>query len=44
MGRIIRVLFLLILIGGLGLLGYAYSGLMQPPSQPVTQPVDLDGS
>ena len=42
MGRILKYLIVLMLLGVLGLLGYSYSGLMTPNTQPVTQPVTLD--
>ncbi|WP_224815056.1 hypothetical protein [Hasllibacter sp. MH4015] len=42
MGRIIILLFGLVFIGFLALVGYAYSGLMQPEVRSVTQPVTLD--
>lgn len=42
MGRIIILLFFLVLLGGLGLVGYAYSGFLQPDVRSVTEPVVLD--
>lgn len=42
MGRILILLIFIVVIGFLGLLGYAYSGFMQPDVQNVTQPVTLD--
>lgn len=42
MGRIIRFLFLLIVLGVLGLIGYSYSGYLVPTQQTVTTPVELD--
>ncbi|WP_283095193.1 hypothetical protein [Gymnodinialimonas ceratoperidinii] len=42
MGRIIILVLVLLLLGAVALVGYAYSGLMQPDVQTVTQPVDLD--
>lgn len=41
MGRLIALLLILIVLGALGLVGYSYSGLMQPDRQTVTEPVDL---
>lgn len=41
MGRVIGFLFILIVLGGLGLIGYSYSGLMTPEQRTVTEPVDL---
>lgn len=42
MGRIILLVLFLLLLGAVALVGYAYSGFMQPDVQTVTQPVDLD--
>lgn len=42
MGRIFRLFFVLIGLGILALIGYAYSGYMQPSTHQVTQPVTLD--
>lgn len=42
MGRIIRFLLLLIVLGGLGLIGYSYSGYLVPVQHSVTTPVELD--
>lgn len=42
MGRLIITLILLALLGGLALIGYAYSGFLQPEVETVTQPVTLD--
>lgn len=42
MGRIILLVLFLLLISVVALVGYAYSGFMQPDVQTVTQPVDLD--
>lgn len=42
MGRILIILIFLVILGFIGLLGYAYSGLLQPDVQTVTQPVVLD--
>jgi hypothetical protein len=41
MGRVIRFLLILIVLAGLGLVGYSYSGFMQPERESVTEPVDL---
>jgi hypothetical protein len=41
MGRVIRFLLILIILAGLGLVGYSYSGFMQPERESVTEPVDL---
>lgn len=42
MGRIIRFLLLLIVLGIAGLIGYSYSGYLVPQQTTVTVPVDLD--
>lgn len=42
MGRIIKALLVLAIVGFLGLVGYAYLGDMTPPETPVTQPVTLN--
>ena len=42
MGRIIRLLILLAALGVLGLIGYSYSGYLQPETREITQPVQLD--
>ncbi len=44
MGRIIRLLLLLGVVGFLGLTGYAYLGVKPPAPQQVTMPVTLDGN
>ena len=42
MGRIIVLVLILLVLGAVALVGYAYSGFLQPDVQTVTQPVDLD--
>lgn len=42
MGRVILLVLFLLLAGGMALVGYAYSGFLQPDVRTVTQPVDLD--
>ena len=42
MGRVLRLLAILILLGVIGLLGYSYSGFMVPEMRQVTEPVVLD--
>lgn len=42
MGRIILLVLAILIIGAVALVGYAYSGFMQPEVQTVTQPVDLN--
>lgn len=44
MGRIIRLLLLLGVVGFLALTGYAYLGVTAPEPQQVTKPVTLDGN
>ncbi len=42
MGRIIKTLLALVVLGFIGLAGFAYFGDMTPPQAPVTQPVTLN--
>jgi hypothetical protein len=42
MWRLIKFLLLLAVIAVLGLLGYSYSGYLQPVQTEITQPVELD--
>jgi hypothetical protein len=42
MGRIIKAVLTLAVLGFIGLVGYAYLGDMTPPQTPVTQPVTLN--
>jgi hypothetical protein len=42
MGRIIRFLLVVIVLGALGLIGYSYSGYLVPEQSTVTAPVTLD--
>lgn len=42
MGRIIKAILALVVLGLAGLAGYAYLGDMSPRQAPVTQPVTLD--
>lgn len=42
MGRIILLVLVLLILGAVALVGYAYSGFLQPEVRTVTQPVDLD--
>lgn len=42
MGRIILLVLFLLLLGVVALVGYAYSGFLQPDVQTVTQPIVLD--
>ncbi|MGP1355374.1 hypothetical protein [Roseicyclus sp.] len=41
MGRLIRFLLILIVLGAIALVAYSYSGFLQPEREVVTQPVDL---
>ncbi len=41
-GRIIKLLIFLAVLGLIGLIGYAYSGLMHPQTREITRPVELD--
>jgi hypothetical protein len=43
MGRLIRYLLILIVLAAIGLVGWSYSGFLQPDREVVTQPVDLGG-
>ncbi len=43
MGRILKLLLVLVVLGFAGLSGYAYLGDLTPPSQEVRQPVTLNG-
>ena len=42
MGRIIRFLVVVLVLGALGLIGYSYSGYLVPDQSTVTAPVSLD--
>ncbi|MCA3519294.1 MAG: hypothetical protein IOC87_03765 [Rhodobacter sp.] len=42
MGRILVAALILVVLGVIGLAGYAYLGDMTPPQTPVTQPVTLN--
>ena len=42
MGRIIKLLFLLAVLGFIGLAGYAYFGLPEPEAREISVPVILD--
>jgi predicted negative regulator of RcsB-dependent stress response len=42
MGRILKALFVLAVLGLAGLTGYAYFGNMAPEQTEITQPVTLD--
>lgn len=42
MTRLLKALFVLVLLGFLGLVGYAYLGDLSPQRSEVRQPVELD--
>ena len=42
MGRLLKFLILLLLLGFIGLVGYAYLGDLSPEIKEVNQPVTLD--
>ncbi|WJY21043.1 MULTISPECIES: hypothetical protein [Rhodobacterales] len=42
MGRLIKLLAVLIVLAVIGLVGYSYSGLMVPETREITVPVVLD--
>jgi len=42
MGRIIKVLLVLVLLGFIGLVGYAYLGDLSPSQSELREPVKLD--
>jgi len=41
-GALVRILAFLVVLGGIGLAGYAYLGDLDPVRERVTEPVDLD--
>lgn len=42
MGTLFKLIFILLLVGAVGLVGYAYFGDLSPPSEDVRTPVTLD--
>lgn len=42
MGRLLKFLFFVILIGAIGLVGYAYLGDLSPEQKDISTPVELD--
>lgn len=42
MGFILKILVIMIVLGGIGLVGFSYLGDLSPVTAPVVQPVDLD--
>lgn len=44
MGRLIKLLVFLIIVGIFAIIGYAYLGDLSPNRSEVNQPVELDGN
>ncbi len=44
MWRIVKFLLILLVLGALGLVGYAYLGDLSPDQTDISAPVELDGS
>lgn len=44
MRHIVKLVLVLAVLGGIGLVGYAYFGDLSPQRSQVTQPVVLDGN
>lgn len=44
MGLVVKAVLILLVLGFLGLIGYAYLGDLTPPQSEVTAPVTLDGN
>ena len=44
MRHIVKLVVILALLGGIGLVGYAYVGDLSPQRSQVTEPVSLDGN
>ena len=42
MGRLLKFLFFLILLGAVALVGYAYLGDLSPEQEEISEPVELD--
>ncbi|MDJ1008176.1 MAG: hypothetical protein QNJ13_10175 [Paracoccaceae bacterium] len=42
MGRLIKLLLFLIVLGALGVVGFAYLGDLSPEQDEVSEPVDFD--
>ena len=42
MGKLIKLLLILVILGGLALIGFAYRGDLTPSQTEVTEPVTLD--
>ena len=41
---VLKLILILLVLGGIGLVGYAYLGDLSPEQNDVVQPVTLDGS
>lgn len=41
-GKLFKLLVVLAVLGGIGLIGYAYLGDLDPEQQRVTEPIDLE--
>jgi len=44
MGTVLKLIVILLVLGCIGLVGYAYLGDLSPEQNDVVQPVTLDGS
>jgi hypothetical protein len=44
MWRLVKLVLVLVILGGIGLTGYAYLGDLSPVQREVTQPVTLDAN
>ncbi len=44
MRTVFKLILILLVLGGIGLVGYAYLGDLSPEQNDVVQPVTLDGS
>ena len=44
MGRLLKLLLFLIVIGAIGLVGYAYLGDLSPEQTDVSEPVELNAN
>lgn len=42
MGRLLRYLFILIILGGIALVGYSFFGDLSPDQRDITVPVESD--
>ncbi len=44
MRTVLKLILIVLVLGGIGLVGYAYLGDLSPEQNDVVQPVTLDGS